>query len=77
MGAWEAMKKSPVFAAATAALSLEFNQLLVYGGTAAQRLAPFRHFVRSNESRLRSIAERTPHLRWILAYLDYIVRTDT
>jgi hypothetical protein len=75
MAAWEAMKKSATYAAATAALGGEFNRILESGGTAAEshlaRLAPFRRFVLANEPHLRRIAGFTPQLRWMLAYLDY------
>ena len=80
MGAWEAMKKSRIFADAASVLGDELHQLLETGGTAVQdrlvRLAPFRRFVRDNEPHLRRIAGSTPQLRWMLTYLDYIMRTE-
>ena len=80
MGAWEAIKKSPIYAAATAALGDEFNRLIKSGGAAARerltRLAPFRSFVQANELHLRRIATDTPQLNWTLRYIDYIVQTN-
>ena len=80
MGTWETMKKSRIFAAATAALGRDFNRLLESSGTAVERhlirLAPFRHFVRNHESDLRRIVASKPQWRWMLAYIDYIVQTE-
>jgi hypothetical protein len=81
MGAWEAIKKSPIFAEATAVLGIEFNRLLEAGGTAAHdrlvRLIPFRNFVRANEPQLRRIADSTPQLRWMIKYLDHVMRQNS
>ena len=75
MGTWEAVKKSPKFAAATPSLSEQFNQVLEASGevAAAQltRLVPFRRFVQKNEPHLRRIAECTSQLRWMTDYIDY------
>ncbi|MSO99441.1 MAG: tetratricopeptide repeat protein [Acetobacteraceae bacterium] len=80
MAAWEAIKKSPIFAAATAGLGEDFNKVLEVGGAAAQnrlaKLAPFRRFVRANEQQLRRIAMNTRQLQWMLPYIDFIVKTD-
>jgi hypothetical protein len=81
MGTWEAMKKTRIFATASAALSVDFNRLLESSGTAVQRhlirLAPFRQFVRAHESDLRRLIASKPQWRWMLAYIDYIVRNDS
>jgi hypothetical protein len=79
MGAWEAVKKAPSFAAATAALGDEFNRIIERGGAAAEeqvaRLAPFRRFVLDNEAPLRRIAASTTQLGWMTAYIDFLVQT--
>ena len=79
MGAWEAVKKAPSFALATAALGDEFNRILEKGGAAAEgqiaRLAPFRRFILDNEAPLRRIAASTTQLRWMAAYIDFLVQT--
>jgi formylglycine-generating enzyme required for sulfatase activity len=79
MGAWASVQKTPMYAAAISALGEAFHQLLEKGGTTAQehlaRLAPFRRFVSENEADLRRIANRAPQLRWMNAYIDYLVGT--
>jgi hypothetical protein len=39
-----------------------------------QALAPFRNFVIRNEEPLRRIADNTSAMRWMLAYINFIVR---
>lgn len=74
---YEGLKKSVLFANATAALGGKFDLLVKSSAerTYAElvRLAPFRRFVCVNEVPLRRIAENTPRLRWMLRYIDFIV----
>ncbi len=77
---YEFLKKSKIFAAATTALAEKFDQL-IGGGEAklAQRLtslAPFKRFVGANEDALRRIATNTRQFRWILPYIDFVVRRN-
>ena len=77
---YEFLKKSKIFAPATTALAEKFDQL-IGGGEAklAQRLtslAPFKRFVGANEDALRRIATNTRQLRWILPYIDFVVRRN-
>ena len=77
---YESLKKSKIFAAATTALAEKFDQL-IGGGEAklAQRLtslAPFKPFVGANEDALRRIATNTRQFRWILPYIDFVVRRN-
>ena len=80
MGGIRFLKKSKIFAAATTALAEKFDQL-IGGGEAklGQRLislAPFQRFVGGNEGVLCRIATNTRQLRWILPYIDFVVRRN-
>jgi formylglycine-generating enzyme required for sulfatase activity len=81
MAAWETAKHTPFYVAALKALGADMHQLIERGGPEAERLihrlAPFRAFVRANQEPLRRIAGSTPQLRWMTAYVDFVVRTDT
>lgn len=81
MAAWETAKHTPFYTAALKALGADMHRLIERGGPEAERLirrlAPFRAFVRANEEPLRRIAGSTQQLRWMSAYVDFIVRTDT
>jgi hypothetical protein len=78
---YEGLKKSRRFHSATSALGARFDQLHDIGeAQVLQRLialAPFRQFVVANEEPLRRIAENTLQMRWMLSYIDYIVRTNS
>ncbi len=39
-------------------------------------LAPFRDFIIANEEPLRRIAAYSTNLRWMIRYIDFIVRTN-
>jgi hypothetical protein len=39
-------------------------------------LTPFRDFVIANEAPLRRIAAYSPSLRWMLWYIDFVLRTN-
>ena len=80
LGAWEALKKWPAFAKASESLGKDF-QALVAGEkalfqAAIEQLMPFRAFIVANEKSLRTIANATPQLKWLLPYIDYIVHTS-
>ena len=78
--AYESVKKSARFATATAALGSHFDRALELGEEKLyqllNRLAPFSQFVLENEDSLRRISNNTVSLRWILPYLDFIVRSS-
>ena len=84
----EALKKSKVFLDAVEALGGELNRLVKLGEDQAElahaqitarlrTLVPFREFVIRNEAPLREIATSTSAMRWMLGYIDFIVRTNT
>jgi len=77
---YEGLKKSQRFTAATSALGVGFDHLHNLGEVQVFRrliaLAPFRRFVRANEAPLRRIAQNSTQLRWMLPYIDFIVRTN-
>lgn len=78
MGAWEAMKRWPAFAKAADALGKDFQGLVVEERAvvqaAVEQLMPFRNFIVLHEQHLRAIARATPQLKWLLHYIEYIVR---
>jgi hypothetical protein len=77
---YESLKKSKTFSTATAALGPVWDQLLRSGETQAVcvlvRLAPFRNFVAQNEESLRRMAENSTQLRWMLSYIDFVIRSN-
>ena len=72
---------TPFYTAALKALGADMQRLIERRGPEAERLihrlAPFRAFVRANQEPLRRIAGSTMQLRWMTAYVDFVVRTDT
>lgn len=76
---YESLKKSRMFSTATVALGPVWDQLLGSGEAQAvralTRLAPFRNFVAQNEEPLRRIAENSTQLRWMLSYIDFVIRS--
>lgn len=80
MGAWEALKKWPTFSKAAEALGKEFQVLIAEQSIVVQvtikQLMPFRAFIVANEQHLRGIASATPQLKWLLPYINYIIRTS-
>jgi hypothetical protein len=64
--------------AALSALKLDYDRLFEVEPDVAisklRRFSPFRDFVIANEEPLRRIAENTTQLRWMLGYIDFIVR---
>jgi hypothetical protein len=77
---YEGLKKSAMYANATAALGPRYDALQKTADEALRArlaaLAPFRRFVRANEAPLRRIAENTSRLRWMLRYIDFIMKPD-
>jgi hypothetical protein len=82
----EALKKSKAFLAAAESLGGEINRLVKLGEDQAdlaraqlaarlRALAPFRNFVIRNEKPLRQIAANTSAMRWMLAYINFIIRS--
>jgi hypothetical protein len=63
---------------AARALGSDFDRALGLGRAAMtarlRRLAPFRGFVVANEEPLRRIAQNSTQLRWMLSYIDFVVR---
>ena len=39
-------------------------------------LTPFRDFITRNEEPLRHIAENSTQLRWMLSYIDFVIRSN-
>ena len=78
---YEGLKKSKIYANATAALGGKYDELSKFGNDAVHArlvsLAPFRRFVRENEAPLRRIAKSTPRLHWMLRYIDFVVRSES
>ena len=79
---YESLKKSGVYANATAALGRKDDESARIGGEVLYAqllapLAPFRRFVRDNEAPLRRIAKNTSRLRWMLRYIDFIMKPVT
>jgi hypothetical protein len=75
----ETVKKNPAFNALVTQLGAKLDQMSdvefrSWLEDRGRRLAPFRSFVISNEDNLRRIAESTIELRWMLKYIDFIVR---
>jgi len=77
--AYESLKKSKWFSAASTALGDDVDRLKEMTqaeiNERLRMLAPFRRFVIANEEPLRRIAENLGQLRWMLPYIDFIVRT--
>jgi hypothetical protein len=78
---FEGLKKSAMYANATAALGPQYDVLKKTADEALRArliaaLAPFRRFVRDNEAPLRRIAQNTSRLRWMLRYIDFIIEPD-
>jgi hypothetical protein len=77
---YEGLKKSAMYSNATAALGPRYDALHKTADEALRArliaLAPFRRFVRDNEAPLRRIAQNTSRLRWMLRYIDFIVKPD-
>ncbi len=77
---YESLKRSKMFSTATTALGPVWDQLLERGEVQAVRvlirLAPFRDFVTANEEPLRRIAENSTQLRWMLSYIDFVIRSN-
>ena len=77
---YESLKKSKMFSTATTALGPVWDQLLERGEVQAVRvlirLAPFRDFLTANEEPLRRIAENSTQLRWMLSYIDFVIRSN-
>src|SRR6266851_5223497 len=77
---YESLKESKMFSTATTALGPVWDQLLGSGEAQAVRvlirLAPFRDFVTANQEPLRRIAENSTQLRWMLSYIDFVIRSN-
>jgi len=77
--AYESLKKSKWFSAASTALGDDVDRLKEMTqaeiNERLRMLAPFRRFVIANEEPLRRIAENLGQLRWMLPYIDFIVWT--
>jgi hypothetical protein len=75
----ETVKKSPAFNALVTQLGARLDaisdiELQGWFEDRARRLAPFRTFVVANQEPLRKIASSATELRWMLRYIDSIVR---
>ena len=60
--------------------SIPEDQTVLIRAQASERLRlfiPFRDFVIANEESLRRIAAYSTQLRWILWYVDFVVRSKT
>ena len=66
----EGLKKSQRFSALTASLGARIDGVLRGTGTA------FQNFVIRNEQPLRQIGANSPGMRWMLSYIDEIVRRN-
>jgi hypothetical protein len=86
-GGLQALRESKRFHDAARALGAEFDRLvatvedqteLIRAQTVARLrlLIPFRNFVTANGGPLRRIALNTVQLRWMLPYIDFIVRAS-
>lgn len=79
--AFETLKKSKVFLAATQALARGFDDLVEPSDHSisqlAQRLPEYVSFIRKNENLLRQIASKVPSMQWILPYLDEILHRES
>lgn len=74
---YEGLKKSAMYANATAALGVLKNTAdEVLRAHLIAALAPFRRFVCDNEAPLRRIAVNTSRLCWMLRYIDFIVKPE-
>ena len=78
MAAWEAMKKSPMFSSAAAAIGLDLEALMKLSQNELEcylnKLVSFRQFLQTVEPYLRRIAASTPQLRWMLTSFDRVVK---
>jgi hypothetical protein len=79
--AWVGLKgleKSRTFTAAITALGTGFDRLHELSEAKLHqllsRLIPFRRFIVENEDPLRRIATNTPQMRWMRAYVDFVLR---
>lgn len=77
---FEGLKKSATYANGTAALGPRYDALQKTADEAFRArlvaLATFRRFARDSEAPLRRIAENTSRLRWMLRYIDFIMKPD-
>jgi hypothetical protein len=75
--AGEAVRKNPTFIALAtqlgAKLDVSVSELRTWLEERGRRLAPLRSFVIANEKPLRTIAQSTPELKWMLRYIDFVV----
>jgi hypothetical protein len=74
----EAVKKNPAFTALVTQLGAKLDEMSDIEFRAwleerSRRLAPFRSFVIANEEPLRTIAQSTTELKWMLRYIDFVV----
>jgi hypothetical protein len=76
----EGLKRSKTFISIATQVSAKIDsmtgpELQAWIEKRARAAAPFRDFVLKNEEALRSIAQTTPQLRWMVDYIDIIRRT--